>query len=209
MKAAYNNLVNLKANRQGHIGNILFVTSNKGKFDEVNMILHGSATMARAELEEIQSDSTRKVAIRKAIDAYEKFGAPLVVEDTGLYIKGLGGFPGPMVKWTVGMLGKSRLCKIASDLKSRSAYAETCIVFYDGKKVRVFSGIARGSISARPKGKRGFGWDSIFIPYGQSRTFAEMTAEEKNRISHRGIACRKLRDFLVGKGRIRTGSIQY
>ena len=209
MKAAYKNLVNLKANQQRHTGNILFVTSNKSKFNEANMILHGSATMAKAELEEIQSDSTRKVAIHKAIDAYEKFRVPLLAEDTGLYINGLGGFPGPMVKWAVGTLGKNRLCKIVSGLKSRSAYAETCIVFYDGRKARAFSGIARGNISARPKGGQGFGWDSIFIPSGQSRTFAEMTAEEKNKISHRGIACRKLRDFLVGKGNIRTNGTRH
>lgn len=137
-----------------------------------------------------------EVARDKAEQAFRKLGRPLIVEDTGLHIKSMKGFPGPMVKWLIQAVGYERLCRLCDSSRERSAYAETCVALHDGKRVHLFSGRISGRIAKHPRGRSDFGWDLVFIPEGHSKTFAEMSMEEKSRISMRRKAFMKLRGHL-------------
>ncbi len=174
--------------------NMYFITSNRNKFDEAAALLRGvRLRMKSLELREIQSISVRDVVKEKAMEAYRVVGMPLLVEDTGLYIESLNGFPGALVKWVLESIGREGVCRITG--RNRSAYAETCICYTDGKTVKVFSGRAYGKIAVKPRGRSGFGWDPIFVPEGHKTTFAEMRMEEKNRISHRSRAFHSFRRY--------------
>jgi non-canonical purine NTP pyrophosphatase (RdgB/HAM1 family) len=175
---------------------IYFITSNKGKLEEVRAITGMDIRSKSIEIEEIQDVSVENVVKDKAVKAYSKIHKPVIVEDTGLYIKALNGFPGALVKWLVGAIGPKGICRIIGKYNNRSAYAETRIAFYDGKTLKTFSGRIYGRISGSPIGANGFGWDPIFIPSGQRKTFAQMGASEKNEISHRRKAALKLKEFL-------------
>ena len=172
---------------------VYFATSNKHKFAEACHILDMKLRRIDIDLEEIQEVSVRKVAIHKANIAYRKLRKPVIVEDTGLHLKGLNGFPGALVKWLISNTGTGGVCRIADRLKNREAYAETCVAFHDGRKVRAFTGRIYGTIAKNPSGKTGFGWDAIFIPKGYAETFAQMDMKRKSSISMRGIAFRKLK----------------
>ncbi len=178
---------------------LVFATSNASKLREARMLLGFDVVSRRMELDEVQSIHTEEVAAHKALQAYGKLKVPVMVEDTGLYINGLNGFPGALVKWLAAGMGYERICRIVDLCEDRSAYAETCVAFYDGKRVRTFIGRISGSIAASPRGDRNFGWDYIFIPKGYTKTFAEMSLKEKNGISMRRAAFAKLRRFLAGK----------
>ncbi len=178
---------------------LLFVTSNANKLREARRLLGFSIGHSGLELDELQSIDTGLVARHKALQAYNRLRTPVIVEDTGLYIDGLNGFPGALVKWAVRGLGYEGLCRIVDRCPNRKAYAQTCIAFCDGKRVRLFNGRINGTIAMHPKGKRNFGWDYIFIPKGRRKTFAEMSIGEKNVISMRRKAFDRLRRFLAEK----------
>jgi len=119
---------------------------------------------------------------------------PVVVEDTAFYIKEWKGFPGALVAWTVKTIGIEGICKLVG--KERSVTAEACVSYYDGKQMRTFCGSVKGKISKKPRGRKRFDWDRIFIPDGEKRTFSEMSLEEKNEISHRMKAFRRMKTFI-------------
>lgn len=173
-----------------------FVTSNKGKLKEAREILGRKIVAAGIDVEEIQALDVRDVVKDKAIRSYDLMRRPVMVEDTGLYIKGLNGFPGALIKWALKTIGNKGLCEMLGS-KNRSAYSETAICLYDGKNAKIFTGRANGSISKSPKGNSGFGWDPIFIPDGRKQTYAEMGSAEKNRISGRSKALKKLKIYLA------------
>jgi XTP/dITP diphosphohydrolase len=83
--------------------------------------------------------------------------------------------------------------------KNRKTFTESAIAFYDGKEVKIVSAKIEGTVPLEPKGEGGFGWDPVFIPNGSEKTFAEMTMEEKNKISMRKMALEKLRNYLRRK----------
>ena len=178
---------------------IYFITSNKGKLDEVRAITGLDIRSRALDIEEIQDTDVGNVVRDKALRAYALIKKPVIVEDTGLYIKALNGFPGALVKWMVEAMGPSGICRIVKGYGNKSAYGETCIAFYDGKKLAVFSGRVDGRITASPKGSNGFGWDPVFMPNGSDKTFAQMDSSEKNKVSHRRKAALKLRTYLLGR----------
>ncbi len=175
----------------------IFITSNKNKLGEARAILGFSIKHRSIDIEEMQSIYASEVARGKAKAAYEKLHTPVIVEDTGLHIEGLGGFPGALVKWMIEGLGYENMCRVVDLCKSRDAYAETCVAYYDGKKMRVFEGKINGSISKTPLGSNNFGWDCIFIPDGFAKTFAQMRPSEKNSVSMRREAFAKLGRFMA------------
>lgn len=179
---------------------LVLVTSNQNKAQEVRHILGIEIKTADLDLPELQSLSVDEVAKTKVKTAYGIVRKPVMVEDTGIYIKSFAGFPGALVKWFVNGLGYEAACRSVDISKDRSAYAETCVAFYDGKSLKTFTGRIYGKIAHTPRGKRNFGWDRIFIPNGYRKTFAEMTVAQKAKISMRGIAVRKLGKFLQSKG---------
>ncbi|MDE1823532.1 MAG: RdgB/HAM1 family non-canonical purine NTP pyrophosphatase [Candidatus Micrarchaeota archaeon] len=178
---------------------IYFVTSNRNKFNEAERILGMKLKRYDAGIKELQSMDAKEVAVDKARRAYAKLGKPLIVEDTGLNIAALKGFPGALSSWVEISIGNRGICDMVRG-KGRNAYAETCAVFFDGKTLRAFTGRTYGKIMDHPKGRNGFGWDYIFRPDGCRKVYAEMTMDEKNRISHRGKAFSKMKKYLEGAG---------
>ncbi len=178
---------------------VYFATSNENKFNEACKILGMNLRQAKLNIPEIQSVSAAEVAEDKARKAYSILKDTVIVEDTALHIEAWNGFPGVMIKFMLERLGNGGICKALTEFNSRKAYAETCVAFFDGKNMYVFSGKTSGKISGMPKGPDIFGWDRIFIPKGYSLTFAEIGKEKKNKISHRSKAFLKLKKFLNRK----------
>ena len=176
---------------------IYFITSNKGKLAEVKQILGMEIKSKSLEIEEIQAVGASNVAEDKARRAYAILKKPVIVEDTALYLKSLKGFPGALIKFMEMHVGYAGICRTLDPYKDRSATAESCIAFYDGKEPEIFSGTIKGTIAMKPRGGYGFGFDCVFIPRGYSKTFAEMGTAEKNRISHRKKAVLKLKRYLT------------
>ena len=178
---------------------IYFVTSNENKLREAREILGINVNSVSVDVPEILYLYVKDIVISKAKSAYEHVRKPVLVEDTGLYLRGLNDFPGALVKWMLKTVGNDGICKLLKDEKNRSAYAETCVCLYDGTNSYVFSGRIDGSIPNSPRGEQGFGWDPIFQPEGYSITFAEMPMEDKNKMSMRKEAFIKLKEHLESK----------
>lgn len=174
---------------------VYYVTTNDGKFREAQHVLGPNLKRKKIELLEIQSISTEDVAREKAKSAYRILKKPVIVEDTGLHLKALGGFPGALSKWMETRMSNRQICRLL-DGKDRSAYAETSIAFYNGKKMIVLSGRINGTIAQNPRGHEGWGWDPIFIAKGMRKTFAQISIGEKTAISHRGKALKKIWRYL-------------
>jgi len=103
------------------------------------------------------------------------------------------------VRWLLEAAGGKGLAAIAYALNNRAAKAECCVGYWNGTKVEIFCGICEGEVLVKPRGAGHFGWDAWFQPRGSEQTFAEMTAEEKDRVSHRGKAYRKLAACLAAE----------
>ncbi len=179
---------------------IIFCTGNKNKFEEAKKIFEEYNVPAKlvrknVKLCEIQSESLKEISRVKAISAFEKLHKPLFVEDAGLFIKVLNDFPGVYSSYVFKTIGCKGLLKLLRNERDRSAYFKAVVTFTDGKILKSFSGICKGSIAKNEKGNAGFGFDPIFIPAGYKQTFAE-NPELKNKLSHRKMAAEKLAKFL-------------
>ena len=137
------------------------------------------------DLDEIQALDPEQIVESKARDAYARIGRPVLVEDSGLAIHAWGGFPGALVKWIEKSAGLEKIARMLDAFPDRSATATCAVAWYDGSKLERGLGRCPGSIAESPRGDRGFGWDSLFVPEGEARTFAEMEPAEKDRVSHR------------------------
>jgi XTP/dITP diphosphohydrolase len=181
---------------------IFFATNNIHKFNEARSILsaHGIAVgMLRAKAVEIQSDSLSEIATASVLDAFKRCHLPLIVEDAGLFIPALKGFPGPYAAYVYKTLGNGDLLKLMEHVADREAVFKSAITYYDGHSAPVcFEGEVDGVIVEAEKwgnGKSGFGFDPVFQPVGSVKTFAEMTLEEKNGFSHRAKAFCKFAEW--------------
>ncbi len=174
---------------------LYFITGSLGKFAEAKAILPELQQLA-IDLPEIQEIDPRVIIDAKLRAALAVQRGSFIVEDTSLYIHSLKGLPGPLIKWFLKTLGNKGLAKIALSAGDAQAEAATIIGYAAGTgDISFFEGRIKGTIVA-PRGDSGFGWDPIFVPDGYSVSFAEMSAEEKNKISMRKIAFQKLADFL-------------
>ena|SRR5690348_13940999 len=142
----------------------IFVTSNKHKLREAEQILGRKIKHTSLELAELQALEVSEIVKKKAESAYKIVKKPVVVDDTGVYIKSLNGFPGAFIKWVLNANGNELICRMIKNGQSRDAYAEACICLYDGKNHHVFSGKVYGAIAKKPMGNDKFHWDPIFIP---------------------------------------------
>jgi XTP/dITP diphosphohydrolase len=174
---------------------IVFLTGNKNKLLEARNILGKDITILnkKIDLDEIQTTSVEDVIKHKILAAYKILKKPVIAEDTGVYIKNMNGFPGALIKFYLDKIGNKGIVKFNG---GSNAYAETIIGYHDGKKVHIFKGKVNGNISKKVHGK-GFGWDPIFIPKNSKKAFSEMTDIDKNKISMRGKAFRKLKKHLL------------
>jgi XTP/dITP diphosphohydrolase len=153
----------------------------------------------KLELEEIQSDLLETVSKRKALNAFERIKDLTMIEDDGLFIDSLNGFPGAYSSYVFKTIGNDGIIKLLSDEKNRKAMFRSVFALHDGNNIHLFVGEKCGSISHFSVGE-GWGYDPIFIPDGFDRTFADLGYEFKNKISHRRVALEKLCNwYLVNK----------
>ena len=176
---------------------VAFVTSNVNKYEEAEKILAEFGIKLghwQRDLIEIQDDSLRKIAVQKAQDAYNQIKEPLIVEDDGLFIDSLSGFPGPFSSYVFKTIGNNGILKMIGD--NRGAQFVSVIVFRDAHSYTSFESKVAGTISKNIQGN-GWGYDPIFVPENQNKTYAELS--EKNKLSHRYESLKKFADWFNNK----------
>jgi XTP/dITP diphosphohydrolase len=200
-----------------------YVTTNPGKVHEAEEYLGEGIEQLDYDYTEIQSDDMGEIAARGAREAYRHAGEPTLVDDAGLFVRALEGFPGPYSSYVEDTIGVERTWELASDEKDRRGSFRCVLAYCDGEgfdaspdpidsddrvaaaaagpdaaedaealPVKLFEGRVRGRL-VEPRGEGGFGFDPIFEHDG--KTFAEMSADEKNAISHRGRALAKFAEW--------------
>jgi XTP/dITP diphosphohydrolase len=186
---------------------LVFATHNKHKVSEIQFILPNSIKLLTLEdigcSEEIPetADTLSGNALQKAMFVYEKYKCNCFADDTGLEIKALDGRPGVYSARYAGE-GKSaedNMVKVLEEMEgviNRSAIFKTVIALLIDGKPMLFEGNVKGAIAIARMGDKGFGYDPIFIPEGEQRSFAQMTADEKNKISHRARAVKKFVEYV-------------
>lgn len=176
---------------------LILVSTNPNKGIEAERILGVPILRVSLALPEIQAATAEQITRYKLETAKNKGYHRLIVEDVSLGFDELGNFPGPYVRWLLEAAGGKGLAAIAYALNNRAARAQCCVGYWDGRDTRIFLGETAGEILVQPRGERHFGWDAWFKPAGSDKTFAEMTTDEKDAVSHRGRAYRKLAEHLA------------
>lgn len=186
---------------------LVFATNNKNKILEVQQLLPSSIEIISLEsigcFEEIPetADTIEGNAIMKANYITEKYGYDCFADDTGLEVDALNGEPGVFSARYAGEQrnaedNMTKLLMALSSKSDRSAQFKTVIALNLNGEQHLFTGIAQGEITLERTGDQGFGYDPIFKPMGFTKTFAQLSLEEKGGISHRGKATTLLIDFL-------------
>jgi len=182
---------------------IFFATANKHKIEEVQYALKDyPLDFKHLDIKgfEIQSESVVTIAKNSALRAAVDHKISVIVEDTGLFIDALHGFPGPYAAYVYDTLGTRGVLTLLGD-DNRNATFRSAVAFCDPSgSTACFVGECFGRISTDARGSYGFGYDPIFEPYdGVGKTFAEMRLEEKSTISHRSQAMRKFADWYIAR----------
>ena len=177
---------------------LTFITGNKDKFSEVQSLLGMPLYQLDLDLPELQSLDAKEIVRHKLLTAEEYAKGAYMVEDSSLYLGCLENtLPGPFIKWFEKTVGIEGIASLAERLGDTNAEAKTIVGYAESSgEMRFFEGALHGHI-VRPRGTNDFGWGPIFVPDGYEKTFGEMTREEKHTISMRGIAVRRLREFLI------------
>ena len=177
------------------------VTGNPNKLAEARRLCGHDLRAAGVDLPEIQSLDLVEVLEAKAEEAFRRLARPVIVEETGLELAAMNGFPGPLIKWMLDAMGAAGVARAAHALGDGTARARCLLLYTDGRRRRIAEGETVGRLVLPARGAGGFGWDPVFQPDGQpageERTYGEMTAAEKDRIGHRGRAWRALRPLLA------------
>lgn len=184
---------------------LVFVTGNAGKAHEAKERFEplGITVVQRdLRLVEVQADDLETVAREKARCAAEKIRGPFFLEDAGLFVPALRGFPGVYSAHAFRTIGCEGVLRLMRGIRAgRNAEFRAVIAYQEiDRKVRLFTGECHGTIATKMRGDLGFGFDPIFVPDdGHGRTFGESSAEEKNEVSHRGRALDALAAHLSRK----------
>jgi len=177
---------------------VLFVSSNKNKFNEAKNILSKNGInlgFFKSSLREIQAESIKEIAALKVDEAYRQCNKPVIVEDAGLFVESLNGFPGPFSSYVFKTIGNSGILRLVKT--NRKAKFQSVVAYCDNKfGVVLFDAKVEGKISKNSKGK-GWGYDPIFTPNGQNKTYAMLS--NKNQISHRYKALKKFSNWFMHK----------
>jgi non-canonical purine NTP pyrophosphatase (RdgB/HAM1 family) len=171
---------------------LLLVTGNPGKLEEAKRLAGVELESIAIDLPEIQSLDFEEVLSEKASAAFAAVGRPLIVEEAGLELAALNGFPGPLVRWMLDAVGARGIARTALALGDARARAVSLLAWTDGERMILGRGETAGTLVDPPRGAHGFGFDPVFVPEGSTRTFGELPGEEKDRFSHRGKAWRDL-----------------
>ncbi|GAC1433383.1 MAG: XTP/dITP diphosphatase [Thermoanaerobaculia bacterium] len=176
---------------------LILVSTNPNKGIEAERILGEPVLRVSLVLPEVQAATVEEITRYKLEVARTKGYGRLVVEDVSLGFDEIGNFPGPYVRWLLEAAGGTGLAVIAYGLRNRTARAQCCVAYWNGREGKIFHGECVGEILVEPRGEQKFGWDAWFQPQGSEKTFAEMTDDEKDAVSHRGKAYRKLTEHLA------------
>lgn len=186
---------------------LVFATNNKNKLVEISRLIHSDVQLLSLDdigcTDEVPENqlTLEGNALEKASYIFEKIGVNCFADDTGLEVDALNGEPGVFSARYAGpeKSAEANITKLLQELSgktNRNARFRTVIaLILDGKEY-LFEGIVNGRIIAQRQGTSGFGYDPVFVPDGYTETFAQMDLNLKNQISHRGMATRKLIDFL-------------
>lgn len=183
---------------------IVFVTTNKHKFQEVKSILKDypiELERVSLEYEENHDQGIEKIARRAAKKLANELKKPVMVEDTGLFFKAYHNFPGALPKFVINSLGFKGIFKLLEG-ESREAHFKIAAAFCEpGGEPVLFEGIMKGKITKKVynKDKDVMPYDKIFIPEGQNKTISDLTMKEKNSLSHRAEAFRKFGKYIAKK----------
>jgi len=189
---------------------LVFATNNLHKLQEVRAILDGKVDIRSLSeigcFDEIPetADTLEGNALMKAKYVYDRFQLDCFADDTGLEIEALGGEPGVFSARYAGLeqdsyKNRMKVLRLMKQQTNRKARFRTVIALILQGEEYFFEGKISGVIAHEPRGEGGFGYDSIFVPDGYEKTFAELSAEQKNQISHRAIAVKKFADFILSK----------
>lgn len=183
---------------------LVFITSNANKVVEVKGILKEYGIESKhvdLEYPEIQADSLHEVALTSARHLCERVNGPFFVEDAGLFIDALEGFPGPYSSYVHKTIGNSGILKLMERVQQRASRFESVIAHANSiREIFVFRGVVEGSISLEARGE-GWGLDPIFIPKGANKTYAEMGIDAKQKLSHRRAALERFAVWFNQRGR--------
>tara|TARA_B110000211_G_scaffold97432_1_gene113532 strand:+ start:2630 stop:3211 length:582 start_codon:yes stop_codon:yes gene_type:complete len=186
---------------------LIFATGNQNKLLEINKIIPNNVKIISLKDLKFSDDIPENEntiegnAIYKAKYIYNKFNTNVFSDDTGLEVEALNGEPGVYSARYAGEACDSndninKILKKLKKKKNRNARFKTIIALIIKNKIHTFEGIINGEILKNPIGENGFGYDSIFRPAGYSKSFAELSINEKNIISHRSLAIKKLINFI-------------
>lgn len=189
---------------------LVFATGNRHKIEEVaamlppGLQLRGLTDIGCTEDLPETTPTIPGNALQKARYVFDHYGVDCFAEDTGLEVSALDGAPGVHSARYAGVHGDAKanmalLLSHMSGVDDRRARFRTVIALIMDNQEYLFEGIIEGTLATQPMGDGGFGYDPIFIPAGKDVSFAQMGAAEKNAISHRGKATRKLLDFLFAR----------
>jgi XTP/dITP diphosphohydrolase len=138
---------------------------------------------------EIQADTIEETIAPGLRWLMERYNRPIMIDDSGLFVDALKGFPGVYSSYVFKTVGCDGILRLMEGVKNRSARFECCIGFLvPGKEPHMSKGVAKGSIAEKKAGTGGFGYDPVFVPEGYTKTYAQIDIPEKNKISHRGRA---------------------
>ena len=189
---------------------LIVATANKGKINEFDLLFKDLLLPIKLIsfqdlnfFEDVPEtgNSFKENAFQKAEFVFKKFNIPVVSDDSGLEIKILNNQPGVLSARYAGIekddaKNRKLVLENLKDIKDRDARFVCCLCYYDGTEKVFFEGFLEGKINTAEVGENGFGYDSIFVPKGYSKTMAELSIEEKNKLSHRAIAMKLFVEFL-------------
>ena len=176
----------------------MLVTQNKHKLMELRPLFEKfdvSFETTSVEKFEIRADDVEAVAHEAAITAYDALKRPVVLDDTGLFVDALNGFPGTYSAYVLKAIGNAGILRLMNNINERAAKFVTAVGYADGDAIQTFIGVMSGNIARTPAGEEGFGYDPIFVPQGETRTYAQLSLSEKVNISHRTKAFRRFLDW--------------
>jgi len=182
------------------LSELFFASSNEHKFQEAERILANlgmQISLFKTTLEEIQSNNLNAIAEKKAINAYDLIQKPVIIEDDGLFINSLNGFPGPYSSYVYDTIGNKGIIDLLENSEVRDAKFVSIIAYCDNDYgTKLFESSIPGKISSVIE-KGGWGYDPIFIPDGESKTYANVS--DKDKLSHRSASLTKFSNWFLDK----------
>lgn len=164
---------------------LLYATTNMHKLRGANRALVGTGielvppSIDLPDVPEIQSDDQTEVSVDKAIKHHALLRCPVVVMDSGLFIKPLGGFPGVYTKYALNVLGMDKLVDLVRDIEKPVAFTQRTIAYFDGATLKTFSSKVAGALVREPRGINGRNYDKYFVVDGKNKTIAELSDDEQ------------------------------